>query len=120
MMARMATFVLRKCKLRDGWLVPVKNNEPVVLDWAAVCKLLAPSKTAEAMKALRLMTVSSYVGLVQANGRISNFVVRNPDLSGDIRATVKRDPTFAQRLVDAYRVESVDWEDKMIEPSRSP
>jgi hypothetical protein len=114
----MATFVLRKCKLRDGWLVPVKNTEPVTLEWKEAVQLLAPSKSVAALKTLRMMSVSSFVGLVRVNGQTANFLVRNADLSGDVRATVKRDPSFADRLVDAYRVESVDWEDRMIERSR--
>ena len=111
----MAIFVLQKCKLRDGWLVPVKNTEPLTLDWKQACALLAPSNTDRARLLLRQMQVSSYVGLVRQPTFVSNFVIRNADLSGDMRSTVKRDPSFAQRLVDAYRVDSVVWDASMTE-----
>jgi hypothetical protein len=116
----MASFVLQKCKLRDGWLVPVKNTEPLTLDWGELCALLAPSKSQRALLTLRHIQVSGYVGLVRQPTFVSNFVVRNADLSGDIRQTIKRDPTFAQRLVDAYRVDSVVWDDKLVEPQKVP
>jgi len=114
----MATFRLQPCKLRDGWFVPQKVA-PITLDWAGLRSRVAPSASVRAQTNLRQLAVQGYVGTVrQPNGQITNFVLRNADLSGDVRGLTKRDPMFSQRLVDVYRVEAVDWDDRTIEVSR--
>ena len=115
----MATFRLQPCKLRDGWFVPKKATAAIEVDWNGLRTRVAPSATPRAQSVLRNIAAQAYVGtLKQPNGTVTNFVIRNADLSGDIRGVLKRDPLFAHRLVDVYRVDSVVWDDKTIETGR--
>jgi hypothetical protein len=113
----MATFRLRRCKLRDGWFVPKKDEQPLEVDWKGLCEMLAPSRSPESRRTLRAgVSANAYVGLIrQSNGAVTNFVIRNPDMTGDVRALAKRDPTFPVRLVDAFRIESAEWDSAMLE-----
>lgn len=117
----MATFKLTRCKLRDGWLVPAKNTDALEVDWPGLVKLLAPTKSFEAKRALRIgVRPSAFVGLLrQPSGAVTNFVVRNADLSGDIRGLVKNDPTFTTRFVDAYRVDVAAWDSQVLESRKT-
>lgn len=117
----MATFKLTPCKFRDGWLVPKKDAAPLEVDWKGLCAILAPSKTLEAKRNLRIgVAANSYVGLLkQANGSVTNFVIRNTDLTGDVRALAKRDPAFSTRLTDAYRIDAAVWDSQMLEAQKS-
>lgn len=114
----MASFILQRCKFREGWLVPKKGEEPERLDWSELCERLAPSGSMRARMMLRQASPNGFLGLVrQSDGSVTNFALRNPDLSGDVRVLVKSNPSFERQLVDVYRVEKVEWEDRMIESS---
>lgn len=117
----MASFKLTRCKLRDGWLVPIKNNPPVEVEWDGLVKLLAPSGTFEAKRTLRLGAApNSFIVLVrQPSGYVSNFAVRNINLSGDIRGLVKSDPLLPVRFVDAYRVDEAGWDAQVLEAQKT-
>lgn len=117
----MAKFILTKCKLREGWLVPKKGEMPVQVDWQGLCEKLAPSNSPQAKRALRMgIGVNSFVGLLrQPSGQVTNFVIRNINLSGDVRSIVQRDPNFPARLVDAYRIDLADWDDAVLEATTS-
>ena len=114
----MASFRLVPCKLRDGWLVPRKDGEALALSWPELCARMAPSGSLLAKQNLRKAAApNTYVILVrQPSGGISNVLVRNADMTGDIRALVQRDPTFAGRVVEAFRFEQVSWDDAVVEP----
>jgi hypothetical protein len=107
----MARFVLQPCRFREGWLVPVKDESPLVVDWRELSARFAPSKEPRALSVLRLLQTGAYLGLVKGPRGPSNFVVVNPDRSGNITKIVKRDPSFAGRLISAYRVDEVQWAD---------
>ncbi len=112
----MATFILQRCKYREGWLVPKKGEQPLQLEWHELCERLAPSGSMRARMMFRQAAPNAFIGLVrQHDGSVTNFVYRNHDLSGDVRALVKANPAFERQLVDVFRVEKVLWEDRMIE-----
>lgn len=112
----MASFTLALCGYREGWLVRKRGAEPFTVDWKGLCDLLAPSKSLQAKRSLRLLAASTFVGTIrQPNGAITNFIVRNTDLSGDIRDVVKRNPRFAESIASVYLVTAVQWEDRMLE-----
>ena len=117
----MATFKLTRCKFRDGWLVPKKGELQVEVDWNGLVSILAPSKSYDALKTLRVgVAPNAYVGLVrQPTGAVTNFAIRNVDLSGDVRVISKRDPTFQTRLVDAYRVDYAQWDASVQETAQA-
>jgi hypothetical protein len=114
-----ASFRLQPCKLREQWLVPSK--EPAfVLSWPELCAKLAPSKDERALRALQLIQIGSYVGLVSrppkmVAGPPSNFVLLNHDRSGNLGAVLSKDPTLGPRLVEVYRVEEVQWDARVVE-----
>lgn len=111
----MASFRLQPCKLRENWLVPTKEPA-IVLSWSELCAKLAPSKDERALKALRLLQIGAFVGLSSRSGNIpSNFVLLNPDRSGNVKGVLKQDPTFATRLVEVYLVEEAQWDSKVVE-----
>lgn len=114
----MARFILQPCKLRDEWLVPVKDEPPIVLSWKELCNKLAPSGDVKALSHLRLLQVNSFVGLTRtrnANGQLGNFILTNVDRSGHLKRVMDKDPTFSSRLVEVYRVEELSWDAKMVE-----
>ena len=116
----MARFVLQKCKLREHRLVPLKDEPPITLNWRELCKLLAPSRDVRALRVLQQLQTNSFVGLVALPGSKpgtppGNFVMTNPDLSGDLSRVLGRDASFAARLSVVYRVDDVEWDAKVTE-----
>lgn len=112
----MARFVLQPCKLRAGWIVPLKNTDTVTLGWDELKTRLAPSGEYKARSALRAMQPGGFVGLLKSRGdRITNFVFVNIDRSGNVGWWMKSDPTLEDRLVEVFRVEEVVWDDSMAE-----
>lgn len=114
----MARFVLQPCKLREEWLVPVKDVAPLVLSWRELCKKLAPSGDVKALSALRLLQTNSYVGLTRTRSSDPtprNFVLTNPDRSGYLKRVMDKDASFSSRLIEVYRVEEVEWDAKLVE-----
>jgi hypothetical protein len=114
-----ASFLLTPCKIREGWLVPQKDTAQLTLEWPALCALLAPSGTVQAKASLRKGAApSAYAVLLShPSGFVSNVLLRNADLSGDIRGVLKRDPSFESRVVGAFRFEQVSWDAGVVEPS---
>ena len=112
-----ASFRITPCKLREGWLVPRKGEPPKQVTWTELCELAAPSGSLVAKQNLRKCAAqSAYVLLLRhSTGAVVNAIVRNPDLSGDIRGLLKRDPLFESRMVGAFRFDAVQWDDAMVE-----
>jgi hypothetical protein len=117
-----ASFLLTPCKIRDGWLVPKKDAEHLSLTWPALCALLAPSGALLAKANLRKAAApNTYAVLVlQPSGVVSNVLLRNPDMSGDIRGVLVRDSSFERRVVGAFRFDSVSWDAGVVEPKYLP
>lgn len=114
----MASFRLTRCRIREGWLVPKKGEPSTQVSWKELCAIAAPSGTLVAKQNLRKCAAqSTFVMLLRhPTGSVTNTIFRNPDLSGDIRALLKRDPTIEKRLVDAFRFDEVQWDDSVVEP----
>lgn len=117
----MAEFTVTRCKLREGRLFPVKGTARQKLTWEQLCALVVPSGSFAGKATLRKgAQAQSYVLLLrQPNGIITNVLVRNPDLSGDLRPLMARDPTLESRLVDAYRFDIVAWDASVVEYASS-
>jgi hypothetical protein len=113
-----AKFVLHPHKLRADKFVPVKDAEELTLDWPKLKALLAPSGEFPALRNLRNMQVSGFVGTMKdANvpGKVNNFFFLNVDRSANVAWLLKRDPTFEKRLLSAYWVREAAWDSKMEE-----
>lgn len=95
----------------------MKNEATISTDWKGLCEKLAPSKSPQSRRTLRAgIRLNAYIGLIrQPNGTVTNFVVKNTDMSGDIRSMVRRDPALESKLVDAYRVDFVEWDSSFTE-----
>ena len=115
----MASFQLTPCKIREGWLVPLKDAAPLTLAWPALCALLAPSGSVLAKANLRKGAAPSAFAILvtQPSGGVSNILLRNTDLSGDIRGLLKRDQGFERRVVGAFRFDQVSWDAGVVEPA---
>ncbi len=116
----MAKFILQPCKLREEWLVPTKDPA-IRLSWSELCAKLAPSRDERALKSLQLLQIGAFVGLSSRAGKPpSNFVLLNPDRSGNLKQVLKGDPTFASRLLEVYLVEEARWDSKVVERRSRP
>jgi hypothetical protein len=117
-----ARFVLQPCKLRENRLVPLKNTAPLELTWKELVERLAPSRTDKALKSLYFLQPGSFVGLLKhPNPRkrekeIVNFVYVGQGRTGLLLGPMAQDPTFAERLIEVYRVEKAEKDMKMSEP----
>jgi hypothetical protein len=112
----MASFVLQPCKIRENRLVPTKD-EAVTLSWDDFCKRLAPSRSLRAKSNLRRAGTNAFIGLLR-NAQTQepcNFILQNQDRSGSIEWLLKQDPSFSNRLLEVYRVESAEWDIKLEE-----
>lgn len=111
----MARFALTPCKLRADRFVP-QDGDPIDLDWRTLCERLAPSRSRTALITLRQVQQGAYVGLVRGPGGPRTFLLANADRSGDLTGILKKDPSFADRLLEVWRVDQVKWDCKTTEP----
>lgn len=112
----MANFLLQPCKIRENRFVPTKD-EAVAFDWADLCTRLAPSESVKAKSSLRRAESQGFIGLTrhEASGESCTFVFCNQDRSNSIDWLIKQDPSFPGRVLEVYRVESIDWEEIQLE-----
>lgn len=111
----MASFTMQRCRLRENKLVPMKEP-PAEFSWEELLKRVAPSKSTKAKIQLRKMQTGAFVGVTKTpQGETSNFLLLNTNRTGKIDWLLRQDPTFAARLVEVFRVESVKWDDKLEE-----
>jgi hypothetical protein len=114
----MAKFVMLPCKVREDRIVPQKQGEPVELTGLQVIeRFLLDMRSPADLLAFRSLSPNSFIGLVKSalNGRPIRFYIRNTDLSGDISWILKRDPTFAARLLEVWKIDSAAWDSRVIE-----
>ena len=120
----MAELVLLPCKLRDDWIVPAKGGVPTTFDWDTLAAKLAPPNDPQALRNLRQLQASAFIGLIRSkrDQRPVSFFLLNPDRTGTVGWLLKKDPSFTDRLLEVYRVESVVWDGEMkehiVRPSR--
>jgi hypothetical protein len=114
----MPTFVLLPCKVREDRIVLQKAGEPIELTGLQLLEkfLLDVSNPAD-LYAFRNLSPDSFIGLATSalNGRPIRFYIRNTDLSGDISWILKQSPTFADRVLEVWKIDSAAWESRVIE-----
>lgn len=116
----MASFVLQPCHLRDDRFVPSKA-EPITCEWDDLVNRLAPSKSSKAKLTLRQLQRGAFVGTTRhrSSNIPTNFMLVMPDRSGRVGGLLQQDPSFADRLLEVFQVQSVVWDDKLDEiPTR--
>jgi len=114
-------IVLQPCRVRSDVLVPQKGVPPLTLDWTGLTELLlshhSPERAASVGAAghLSRLKVGSFVGRVvpreAAPSARALFVYSNVGGGGDLQAALALDTTFAERIQEAYRVESVRYDE---------
>ena len=114
----MAKFVLMPCRIQANYIVPASQEQPPIeVDWKGLVELLAPSKTRQSYRTLRQMRTGGFVGISRLpNSTIPmNWVLINQDRSGSIGMVLKKQPDFTKQLLKVYRVEFMQWDDRMVD-----
>src|ERR1700677_2396511 len=113
----MSTFKLMPCKLRDWLLCPIKGAEVVTLDWKELQKKLIPKGDVQALRNLRQIETFSFIGLIRSkrDNRPVSFYMLNKDRTGDVSWLLEKDPSFAGRLLEGYRVDEAPFDGKRVE-----
>lgn len=96
------------------------SKEVMKLDWKQLCKFFSPERDNEQLQKLLHLAPNSYVGLTKSakSGRPIVFFLQNTDRSGNLDWLLKRDETFADRIIEVYKVLSVEWDAKITEDTR--
>jgi hypothetical protein len=116
----MSEFVLQPCHLRGTQLTPLKSQTALTLDWNALKAKFAPSNDTQALRSLHAARVGAFIGLARdrKNPTISrNFMVLNEDRSARMDWILNKDPTFANRLLEVYKIVQVKWDSAFLENS---
>lgn len=115
----MSKFVLKPARLLQTRLVTSKTDPEFEVDFKQLVKKLVPSDAPvyERTKVLNLRH-GMFVGKARSlrrPGHATMFVLFNVDRSGDIEFVLKKDPSFEQRLLEAYFVETAQYDAKVTE-----
>jgi hypothetical protein len=111
----MAEFVLYPAKLRDGKFMPIREEEPVVLDWKELAKRLAPSKSRQGLMLLRSLRPGVFVGTRKRGAQPLTFLFDAAGKSRNIGGILKGDPMFEESLVEVFLVDQVKWDSRFVE-----
>lgn len=103
------------CKLREGYIVPIKEAELIKVEYMPFLKRFSAADN-RYMVLLAKVKTGSFVGKLQDGG---SFIVNDVRRQGDIRQTLKKDPLFASRIKELYRIEGIDRPSKVINGAES-
>lgn len=116
----MPKFELVPCKIREDRVVRKKGAESVAFTGPELMRkfLLDPGNRID-LVLFRSLVPESYIGLSKSsrNGRPVRFYLRNDDLTGDLSWVLKRDPTFADRVLEVWLIDRSEWDSRVIEQS---
>jgi hypothetical protein len=118
----LARFVLQPAKVRDDWIVVDRTAEPIELDWPKLRQLLAPHGTVEGVATLRRMKPRAFIGLKRASPafqqqgiKVTNFMFMDSFGQGNLRWLIKQQPTFPDQIESVYRIEVVQWDERLVD-----
>jgi hypothetical protein len=102
--------------VREDRVVPNKDEDALVLDSIRALVTKFPHTPAEKTQ-LRGIRMGSYVGMIKGGrtGRPTLFTIWNQDRTNKVRWITRKDPTFADRVIEIYRAEEVDWGSSFME-----
>ena len=113
----MAKFTLLPCVVREDRISP-KGEPPIVLQWEEMAKRFAPSQDRNALTLLLRLRPTGYVGLVRDERGVPRaFSLFVTSRNNHIRWHIKRDPMFAERVLEIYRVEAVELDARLLDMS---
>lgn len=104
--------VLIPCRVRLNRIAPTGDEPITFVNPAAYLAAVAPNHTPLELAGARTVCRGSFIGVVRS-GRTDKpvqFTLWNPDMSNRINEKLLRaDPTFPDRVLTLFRVDSVDW-----------
>jgi hypothetical protein len=120
----MSHFVLKPARLIQDTFDVIPDQPVLEFGFRDLCKMLVPQGTAftERQKLLHLRP-RAYVGRAkskQSPNEIFIFVLYNWDRTGNIDYVLAKDPSFAERVIDVFRVEEVLYDSKVVEQQGTP
>jgi hypothetical protein len=111
-------FVLKPARLLQTKLVTSKTDPEFELDFKQLLRRFVPLNAPQERFKLLNLRHGMFVGLSKSQKRPGGkciFVLSNIDRSGNIDFVLKRDPSFEIRLLEAYFVESSEYDGKLSE-----
>lgn len=120
----MSFFVLKPARLIQNTFDVTPDQAALELDFRGVCRMLVSQSMSlvERQKLLHLRP-RAYVGRAkskQSPGEIFIFVLYNWDRTGNIDYILAKDPSFAERIIDVFRVEEAQYDSKVAEQQATP
>lgn len=111
---------LQPCKIRENRIVPLKA-ERIDLRWHELVAKMAPNREPFELNTLAQLRLGSYVGVCRRSRGDGQtvFMLMNDDRSGFIDWILKKDETFASRVIEVYRVDALDSNAQIIETEAS-
>jgi hypothetical protein len=117
----MAAFELIPCKFRDHKVVPVRDEEVLeIKDFTSFLERFRVSFTHNQMEAIRIMRPDAFVGLIRGklSGNPTFFCLANHDTrSNDFKWLLTKDPTIPNRVLEVFKVNSLEWDSGVQEKS---
>jgi hypothetical protein len=109
-------FLLRPCRLLSDRFVP-SAEESFELDWKGLVRRF--SHGPYAAHTLQRLRTGAYLGMTSNPGSPQpvSFCLYNTDGSGKIKHVLRKDPSFAERLLEVYQVEEAHWGSRTTEPA---
>ena len=117
----MSKFVLKPARLLQTRLVTSKTDPEFSLDFKAMVKRFVPPNAAFERTKLLNLKHGMFIGLSRSQRRPGEkciFVLANLDRGGDIAFVLRKDPSFENRLIEAYFVESAEYDAKVTEQAQ--
>lgn len=114
----MASFVLRRCKVRDNKFVVVRNEDPLTLSWEDLKTLICVAKTKEELRILGHLRAGIYIGRAAVSPdspKEKMFAILNPPGSNSFEWLSTKDQTFGSRVRSVFVVEYVRWDGSVVE-----
>lgn len=110
----MDRIVLQPCRVRAGRIIPDQHEEAIKLTLVEAFKKLVPSGSPIGGLLLRRTRVGDFIGLRKRGKIVTNFVL-NSTTGGSLSAVLRKHPTFANELLEVYKISETHWDATMEE-----
>ena len=114
---------MKPARLLQTRLVTSKTGDAIELEFPQLLAKLIPHP--DRMEAVKLVGLrrGAFIGLTRSAkvpGKQVVFVLYNANGSGNVDFVLKNDPSFEQRLIEAYRVEEAVYDGVITEEKSNP
>jgi hypothetical protein len=104
----MTKLVLRPCRVRSTFF-STEEEDPVTYDLKQLRNELTNTYDRLESHKISMLQQDAYIGSSQTATGNKIFVLINPDKSGNIAWVLAKDPSFRDRILKVYKVQSIDW-----------